>query len=374
MAEKRDYYEVLGISRTASEEEIKKAYRKLAMKYHPDVNKEPGAEDKFKEINEAYEVLGDEQKRASYDRFGFDGVNSQFGSSSAFDGDLSDLLRRAGFPFGDIFGSSFGGGGASRRTRPMQGEDTYMRMKVDFMDSVKGTVKSVTIPVDEECSHCHGSGAQTPNDKETCSRCGGTGTVYQTTQSPFFGTVRQQAVCPDCGGEGSVIKNKCKTCGGTGTNRKNITLDVKIPAGIRNGQQIRIPQKGARGYNGGPNGDLYIEIQVPEDSTFKRRGNDIFVTLPVDMLDAVLGATVQVPTIHGDTDLKIPAGTQPDQTFRLRGKGVEPARGGAGDEIVEISIKIPQKLSKQEKELYEQLRGRKADEPESPLEKLKKFF
>lgn len=381
MAGKRDYYEVLGVDKSADEAAIKKAYRKLAMKFHPDVNKEPGAEERFKEINEAYEVLSDKEKRQSYDRFGFAGVdpNSAYGQGNPFGQggfDFSDLFGGSGYGgFEDLFGSMFGGARSQtyRNTRPMQGEDRYMQMQVDFMDAIHGKTESVTLDVDEPCEHCHGTGAKSPEDIHSCSKCHGTGTIYMTRQTPF-GTMQQQTVCDACHGKGETIKNKCSECSGSGSVHKRQKLDFKIPAGIRSGQQIRLAGKGELGLNGGPNGDLYIEIVVREHPVFKRSGNDIFVTFPVDAADAALGASLEIPTVHGEVELKIPEGTQPGQKFRLKGKGVT-SRSGTGDEYVEIKVQIPKKLTERQRELYEQLRGNDtAKKAESPFEKFKSHF
>ena len=252
MAEnKRDYYEVLGVEKGASADRIKKAYRKMAMKYHPDVNKEPGAEDKFKEINEAYEVLSDEQKRANYDRFGFAGVDPSFGGGSGFGG-FSQQSRR-------------------QSRRPRQGADHYMEMRINFMDAVFGKTETITLDVDETCRHCHGTGAESPDDVEVCAKCHGTGTIMEQVQTPF-GTIQQQVVCDECRGEGEKIKVKCHECHGSGYEHRKVKLDIKIPEGISTGQQIRIPGKGGAGEHGGPNGDLYIEIIVKPDPLFQRQG------------------------------------------------------------------------------------------------------
>lgn len=369
MAEKRDYYEVLGVDRNATDAEIKKAYRKLAMKYHPDVNKEPGAEDRFKEINEAYEVLSDKDKRATYDQFGHAGMDGfgQGGFQGGFTdfGDLNDI-------FGSFFGGSgFGFGSSGRRSsnQPRQGNDRYMQMRINFMDSIFGKTETVSLDLEETCSHCHGSGAESPSDIQTCPTCHGTGYVM-TQQRSVFGTIQQQSVCPDCRGTGKKINHACHKCHGSGYEKKHVKLDIKIPAGIQTGQQIRISGKGERGINGGPNGDLYIEIIVQPHSTFRRDGNDIHIKVPISSLDATIGTTVQVPTVYGDVELKIPEGTQPNTKFRLKGKGVQTQRG-TGDEYVEVTIEIPRKLSRKERELYEQLRkGQK----ESPFERFKNSF
>lgn len=362
---KRDYYEVLGVSKSATADEIKKAYRKLAMKYHPDRNKEEGAEEKFKEINEAYEVLSDETKRQKYDQFGFAGVDGNAGfGGQGFSGDFGG--------FEDIFSSFFGGGfGGSRRasSAPRQGQDRYMQMRIDFMDAVFGKTETISLDVDELCPHCKGSGAESENDVSTCSRCNGSGYVV-TQQQSLFGTIQQQSVCPDCRGTGKRVTRKCHKCNGMGYEHKHVKLDVKIPAGIQSGQQIRLAGKGERGTNGGPNGDLYIEIFVKPHSTFQREGDNIFIRVPISSIDATIGCTIQVPTVYGDVDLKIPEGTQPNTKFRLKGKGVK-GRSGQGDQFVEVTVEIPKKLSKKEKELYQQL---KTGQSESPFDRFKKAF
>jgi len=359
MAEKRDYYEVLGISKGASEDEIKKAFRTLAKKYHPDVNKEPDAEAKFKEINEAYEVLSDPQKKAAYDQFGFagmDGSQAGGGFSGFTSGSFDDL--------GDIFNSFFGGGmggfssGSSRgrsRTAPRRGEDRYMRMNVSFMDACFGKTETINLTVDEQCGHCNGTGAESPSDVETCSTCHGTGTVVQS-QRTAFGVFQTQGVCPDCHGTGKKIRHACSKCGGQGYIRKRTSVDLKIPAGISTGQQLRVAGKGERGANGGPNGDLFIEINVQPHEKFVRDGKDIYLDIPVSAVDATLGCTVEVPTIHGDVSMKVPAGTQSGTKLRLKGKGVADIRGGRqGDEICTVRVQVDKDLTRREKELYKEL-------------------
>ena len=298
MAEKRDYYEVLGVSKSATQDEIKKAYRKLAMKYHPDRNKEPGAEEKFKEINEAYEVLSDEQKRKTYDQFGFAGMDGAFGQGGFSGQGFSDF---GGFE--DIFSSFFGGSGfgSSRRASnaPRPGQDRYIQIRVDFMDAIMGKTETIPLEVDEQCDHCKGTGAESPSDITTCSRCNGNGYIV-TSQQSLFGMVQQQSVCPDCRGTGKRVTRKCRKCGGMGYEHKRIKVDVKIPAGIQSGQQLRIRGKGERGTNGGPNGDLYVEIIVKSHPTFKREGNNINITVPISSLDATLGCKIDVPTVYGE--------------------------------------------------------------------------
>lgn len=367
---KRDYYEVLGISKGASADEIKKAYRKMAKKYHPDVNKEADAEAKFKEVNEAYEVLGDTQKKATYDQFGHAGMGGAqgFGGGQGF----SDF---GGFE--DIFSSFFGGGagfgGSSRRaqTGPRQGNDRFMRMRIGFMDAIFGKTEEISLEVDEQCSECLGSGAKSKDDVQTCTTCHGTGRVL-TQQRTAFGVVQSESVCPSCQGTGKTIKNKCSRCHGSGYEHKKVKLEIKIPAGIQSGQQIRVANKGERGLRGGPNGDLYIEVFVENHPSFIRDGSDIHIQIPISSVDATLGIEVDVPTVHGDVLLKIPAGTQSGTRFRLKGKGVQPIRGNQGDQYVEVEVEIPKKLTKHEKELYEKLRN--TDKYESPFDKFKKAF
>ena len=362
MAEKRDYYEVLGISKNATDAEIKKAFRTLAKKYHPDVNKEPGAEEKFKEINEAYEVLSDPQKKQQYDQFGFAGMNGQgFGGF----GDFSNMGGMGGFDdLGDIFsqfmgGSGFGNfgfGGRSRtRSGPMKGESRYLGMSIEFLDAIHGAKKSIKLSVDKKCESCDGTGAKSASDIITCSKCKGTGRVTIQSRTPF-GMMQRVGTCPDCNGVGKTIKNKCTTCSGSGYKTIDETIDINVPKGIQSGQQIRVQGYGERGSNGGDNGDLYIEITVRPHKYFEREGNDIYIEVPLSAVDATLGTTIDVPTCYGDVELKVPAGTQPDQLLRIKNYGVESLRGsGKGDQYVKVKIEIPKKISKEEKELYEKL-------------------
>ena len=374
MANKRDYYEVLGLSKGASDDDIKKAFRRLAKKYHPDINKEKGAEEKFKEINEAYEVLSDPQKKATYDQFGHAGMEGAFsGGQSGFGGfgsmdDLGDL-------FSDLFGGgmggfSFGGQRSSRQTGPIKGENRYMEMDIDFLDAVHGVDKMINISVDKKCKACAGSGAKSSKDIEVCSSCRGSGRVMKQARTPF-GMMQQTVVCPNCNGSGKVIKTKCPECGGSGYHHVKDQVEVSIPAGISSGQQVRVQGYGERGINGGDNGDLYIEINVRQHKYFHREGNDIYIEVPISSIDATLGTKIDVPTCHGDVELNIPAGSQPNQKLRLKGYGVPSIRTGSkGDQYVILKVEIPTKLSKDEKELYEKL----AKKNESVFEKFKKAF
>ncbi len=359
MADKRDYYEVLGLSKGASEDEIKKAYRSLAKKYHPDINKEKDAEEKFKEINEAYEVLSDPTKRATYDQFGFSGMDgsgfSDFSNFAGGYGDFSDL-------FDNIFGRSGMGSGFSsfyqgRRSQngPVRGQDRYMRINVPFLDACFGKKQSINIDYDERCEHCLGSGAENPSDIETCNTCNGSGQVLKQ-QRTAFGIFQTQGICPDCNGKGKKIKKACTHCKGKGYIRKNVDVDVNIPAGINDGQSLRIQGKGEAGLNGGSNGDLYIEINVQRHDKFYRDGNNIYLDIPISAVDATIGTNIDIPTIYGDVTMKIPSATQSGKQFRLKGKGVQDLRSGKkGDQIVTVNVIVDEDLSKREKELYKEL-------------------
>jgi len=354
---KRDYYEVLGVSKNADASEIKKAYRKQAKKYHPDANDSPDAEEKFKEIQEAYEVLGDAQNKAKYDQFGhaaFDqnGGAGGFGNAQGFDfGGFDDLS--------DIFGSFFGGGFGSRQSRanaPMQGDDKFLVLNISFMEAAHGVEKEIEIMFDEECDSCHGSGAQSSSDISTCSTCGGTGVVNEQVRTAF-GTMMQQRVCPTCHGTGKIIKNKCQKCQGNGFVQKKIKVDIKVPAGINTGQQLRVAGKGERGRNGGPYGDLYVEINIKKHEFFTREDNDVYITIPISFSDAALGTKIDVPTVHGTVELNIPEGTQAKTKFRLKNKGIKNIRGkNYGNQYVIVDVVTPSKLSKEEKELFKKLK------------------
>lgn len=375
MADKRDYYEVLGISKGASEDDIKRAYRKLAKQYHPDVNKAPDAEEKFKEINEAYEILSDPQKKQSYDQFGFEGVNGQGGFGQGFSGfgdmgDLGDIFSSFMGGMGGFSGFSGFGSGSRRRNGPMKGDNRYMALDIDFLDAVHGITKTINISVDKKCEACDGTGAASSSDIETCPTCHGTGYTVRQTRTPF-GMMQQQGVCPDCNGTGKKIKKRCPKCGGAGYTTVKEQVEVNIPAGISTGQQVRVQGYGERGENGGPNGDLYIEIRVRDHKYFERDGRDIYISVPISSIDATLGTKIDVPTAYGDVELTIPAGTQPNTKLRLKGYGVKDLRSSSkGDQYVIVEVNIPTKLSKEEKELYEKLSEKK----ESIFEKFKKNF
>lgn len=349
-----DYYKVLGVDRDASDQQINKAYRKLAKKYHPDLNHEPGAEEKYKQVNEAYEVLHDKQKRAQYDQFGSAGVNGQGG----FGGGAGQGFGGAGFDasgfgdFGDIFGDIFGQGRQQRvdPTAPQRGEDLDYTLTIDFMDAINGKKSQVSYTRDETCETCGGNGCEKGTHPITCDKCHGTG--YMTvTQRSVFGMVRQQTTCDKCNGRGVVIEHPCKTCHGRGIVERKNTIEVDIPAGIDNGQQLRYQGQGDAGINGGPYGDLYIIYRVKPSKIFERRGQNIYTHVPISFAQATLGDEIDVKTVHGDEKLTIPAGTQPNKKFTLRGKGVPYLRGdGNGDQIITVDIVIPKHINEKQKQ------------------------
>ncbi len=367
---KRDYYEVLGIAKNATEDEIKKAYRALAKKYHPDVSKEANAADKFKEVQEAYEVLSDSQKRAQYDQFGhaaFENGGQGYGGFGGGFGGFDDL--------GDIFSSFFGGGfsGSSRRSGPRKGQDRFLQVTIDFMDAVFGKELSIPLSFDEECPDCSGTGAYSKDDLQSCSNCHGSGKVT-SQQRTAFGVFQQQSVCPVCRGSGKEIKRQCPKCKGQGYQRKNIEVQLKVPAGIQTGQQLRVAGKGERGSNGGTNGDLFVEVAVRRHKSFVRDGRNIHITVPISNVDAVLGCKIDVPTVYGDVSLTIPEGTQPNTKFRLKGKGIKDTRTGlSGDQYVEVNIEIPKKLTREEKELYQSIKDKNKN-TKSVFDRFKETF
>lgn len=384
MAEKRDYYDVLGVSKTATQDEIKKAYRKLAKTYHPD-NKETGDPEKFKECTEAFSVLSDEQKRQRYDQFGhaaFDQANGGGNpfSGSGFEGfdfnggsfsDFNDILNKMFGGFGG-FGGGFGSSRSQSRSGPVKGDDTLMRVKIAFMDSINGKTIDIPLTYDKKCDHCHGTGAKNGTEYTTCTKCNGRGRVV-VQQRSFFGVIQSEQTCPDCHGTGKIIKTKCDECEGKGYTRTKQNIEVKIPVGISSGQQIRVQGKGERGMNGGDNGDLYIEVIVAPHQHFERKGNDIYVEIPLDFVDASLGTTLKVPTVYGDVDFKIPAGTQNGDVLTIKGKGAKDIRSSNyGNEYVKIAIKIPTKLNANQKKALQDYKN--ASEKESIFDKFAKAF
>lgn len=354
MAE-QDYYDVLGVKKDASEAEIKRAYRKLAAKYHPDVNHEPGAEEKFKQINEAYETLSDQNRRAQYDQFGSAGPQGAGGQGFGGQGFGQGFGGQGGFSdFSDLFGDIFGGGRQARRdpTAPQQGRDLQYTMTLDFMDAVFGKDQEIKYNREAECQTCHGSGAKPGKSPHVCGTCHGSGYILQQRRT-MMGIMQSQEVCPTCGGRGEVIDpaDRCDTCHGTGVVKERHDLKVKIPAGVDNGQQMRLHGQGDAGKNGGPYGDLYILFRVTPSRTFKRDGSTIYVDQDLSISQATLGDKIQAKTVHGDVELKIPAGTQSETRFRLRNKGVPHQNGnGNGDEYVTVHVKTPKNLNKRQRE------------------------
>jgi molecular chaperone DnaJ len=374
---KRDYYEILGVSKNATKEEIKKAYRKLSKKYHPDINKEPDAAEKFKEIKEAYEVLSDDQKRAHYDQFGHADPNQGFGGFRSDDFDFGGFGGFGGFD--DIFSTFFGGGRRRDPNAPRAGADLQYTMTLTFEEAAFGKETDIEIPREETCNTCHGTGAKPGTKKETCSYCHGTGQI-STEQSTPFGRIVNRRTCPYCGGTGQYIKERCTTCGGTGRVKRRKKIHVKIPAGIDDGQQLRVAGQGEPGINGGPPGDLYIVFHVEPHEFFERDGDDIYCEIPLTFAQAALGDEIEVPTLHGKVKLKIPAGTQTGTKFRLKGKGVPNVRGyGYGDQHVIVRVVTPTKLTEKQKQLlreFDQLGGSSMHQgPQGRFfEKVKKAF
>ena len=357
---KRDYYEVLGVEKNASEDEIKKAYRKIAIKYHPDRN--PGdkeAEEKFKEAAEAYDVLHDPQKRQQYDQFGFDGpMGGGFGGFGGASMNMDDIFSM----FGDIFGghgfSGFGGGG--RRTQKYRGSDLRLKVRLTLEEINQGVTKKFKVRKDIPCSHCHGTGAENGSGTEQCPTCHGSGVISHTTQS-IFGMMQTQGVCPTCGGEGTIIKNKCHDCQGEGVVKGEEVVEIKIPAGVAEGMVVNVPGKGNAGRRNGVSGDIQVFIEEEKSDTFVRDGNDLIYNLLLDFPTAVLGGDVEIPTIEGNRlRVKIDSGTQPGKTLRLRGKGLPALQGygsGRGDLVVNISVYVPKTLSREEKEAIEKFKN-----------------
>ncbi|MGO4107264.1 molecular chaperone DnaJ [Paenibacillus sp. YAF4_2] len=377
MADKRDYYEVLGLSKSASDDEIKKAYRQLARKYHPDVNKEADAETKFKEVKEAYDVLSDDGQRARYDQFGHVDPNQGMGGAGGFSGN-GDFGG-----FGDIFDMFFGGGGGGRRdpNAPQRGNDLQYSMTIEFKEAVFGKETEITIPRTESCDTCVGTGAKPGTKPETCSVCRGSGQQEVVQNTPFGRMVNRRA-CSNCGGSGKVIKEKCGTCHGAGKVKKQRKINVRIPAGVDDGAQIRLSGEGEGGLRGGPAGDLYIVIRVKAHDFFERENDDIYCEVPLTFVQAALGDEIEIPTLTEKVKLKIPAGTQTGTYFRLKGKGVPKLRGyGQGDQHVKVTIVTPTKLTDAQKDLLREFGGIGGEAPsensehhESIFDKMKKAF
>ena len=372
MATKRDYYEVLGVNKDASAEEIKKSYRKLAMKHHPDRNPDnPKAEENFKEAKEAYEMLSDDQKRAAYDQSGHAGVEQGAGAGGFGGAGFGDA-------FGDIFGDIFGGGrSGGQGNKVFRGADLRYNMEVSLEDAAKGTETKIRIPVQSTCETCHGSGARPGTQPVSCSTCGGHGQVRM--QQGFFSV---QQTCPKCHGSGKMVKDPCPTCHGAGRTKQNKTLSVKIPAGVDEGDRIRLSGEGEAGVNGGPTGDLYVVIHLKEHPMFQREGGNLHCEMPISFSTAALGGEIEVPTLDGSAKMKVPAETQTGAVFRLRGKGIKPLRQSEyGDLMVHVVVETPVKLTTRQKEILREFdestqadSGKHSPKSKSWLDKAKGFF
>ena len=362
--DKKDYYEVLGVSKDASDAEIKSAFRKLAKQYHPDVNKEEGAEEKFKEVQEAYEVLSDENKRRQYDQFGhaaFDG-SAGFGGAGGFGG-----FDASGFDFGDIFDNIFGGGGGfsgfgGGRNSAQQGADRLMRIRLSFEEAVFGCEKDIKLQVNDKCDECNGKGG---TGEETCSECHGSGTIT-SEQRTIFGAFMSKTTCSKCGGKGKTYKNKCSNCHGTGRVVSNKVITVNVPKGVDTGNRLRVTGKGEAGINGGPNGDLYLEFVVDKHEFYNRDGDDIYLKVPITITEAVLGAKKEIPTLFGNVKLTIPEGSNTGDKQRIKGKGIN-----KGDMYIIMDVRIPKKISKEQKKLFEELDDTPLDD--STIKEFDKF-
>jgi molecular chaperone DnaJ len=370
---KRDYYEILGVARDSSEKDIKKAYRRVAMKFHPDRNPDDkDSEEKFKEASEAYEILSDSQKRSAYDQYGHDAVsgNAGAGGFGGGNGNFGDI-------FGDVFGDIFGGGGGGGRSRgPARGSDLRYNLDVDLEEAVKGTEVKIRVPTLVSCEPCNGSGAKKGSSPVTCTTCGGIGQVRM--QQGFFSV---QQTCPNCRGKGKMISDPCNSCHGQGLKEETKTLSVKVPPGVDTGDRIRLTGEGEAGPDGGPSGDLFVQINVRAHSIFERDGKNLYCEVPISITDASLGGDLEVPTLDGRVKLKIPEETQTGKLFRLRGKGVAPVRGGStGDLLCRVVIETPVNLTKNQKELLSQLQesfekeGNQSPRKSSWFEGVKNFF
>ena len=380
---KRDYYEVLGVSKTATQDELKKAYRKLARKYHPDLNKDnEEAAEKFKECNEAYSVLSDDQKRAQYDQFGHAAFeNGGMGGGGGFGG-AGGFGGFGGSGMEDIFDMFFGGqggrGGSRAKTGPQRGADLRFDLEITFEEAAFGLEKEINLYRDETCDHCHGEGAEPGSKVESCPECNGTGYV-RFTQNTMFGQMVNERPCSRCKGEGKIISEPCKECRGKGTVKRNKKLKVKIPAGVDNGSRLRVSGEGEAGAKGGPNGDLYVYLYVKPHKFFERDGTTVLCEVPINIVQATLGADIKVPTLDGQVTMKVPEGTQPGKVLRLNGKGIPSLRGGSrGDQLVRIKVVVPTKLSDKQKDALRKFADISKDninpEEKSFMDKVKDFF
>ena len=380
---KRDYYEVLGVSKTATQDELKKAYRKLARKYHPDLNKDnEEAAEKFKECNEAYSVLSDDQKRAQYDQFGHAAFeNGGMGGGGGFSG-AGGFGGFGGSGMEDIFDMFFGGqggrGGSRAKTGPQRGADLRFDLEITFEEAAFGLEKEINLYRDETCDHCHGEGAEPGSKVESCPECNGTGYV-RFTQNTMFGQMVNERPCSRCKGEGKIISEPCKECRGKGTVKRNKKLKVKIPAGVDNGSRLRVSGEGEAGAKGGPSGDLYVYLYVKPHKFFERDGTTVLCEVPINIVQATLGADIKVPTLDGQVTMKVPEGTQPGKVLRLKGKGIPSLRGGSrGDQLVRIKVVVPTKLSDKQKDALRKFADISKDninpEEKSFMDKVKDFF
>ena len=378
MADKRDYYEVLGVSKGASEDEIKKAYRQSAKKYHPDLH--PGdkeCEEKFKEVNEAYEVLSDKDKKARYDQYGHAGVDPNFGAGGA--GGYGAYGQ--GIDIDDIFSSFFGGFGGRRSNNPnapSRGSDVEASIYISFEEAAKGCKKTVSYDCVSSCDECHGRGAKPGTQPKTCSVCGGSGRVTISQRSPF-GVVQTQRACDACHGKGKIIDSPCPKCGGSGRKRRTKTVDITVPAGIKDQQILNVGGRGNAGYNGGPSGDLHVYVNVQPHPVFERRGDDVWCNLPLTFAQAALGAEVVVPTLDGKVSYQVHEGTQPGDVFKLKGKGIQRLNGrGKGDQYVRVTIEVPKNLNAKQKNLIKEFENvtneKNYAQRNSFFEKIKRMF
>lgn len=379
---KRDYYEVLGVSKTATQDELKKAYRKLARKYHPDLNKDnPEAAEKFKECNEAYSVLSDEQKRAQYDQFGPEAFENGGMGGGPGAGGFGGFGGFGGSGMEDIFDMFFGGqgrGGRSNNAGTQRGADLRYDMEITFEEAAFGVEKEISLKRAERCEHCHGEGAEPGSKVETCPECHGSGYV-RFTQNTMFGQMVNERPCSRCHGEGKIISNPCKECGGSGTVKKTKKLKVKIPAGVDNGSRLRVGGEGEAGLKGGPSGDLYVYLYVKPHKFFERDGTTVLCEVPINIVQATLGAEIKVPTLDGQVTMKVPEGTQPGKVMRLKGKGIPSLRGGGrGDQLVRMKVVVPTKLNDKQKDALQKFADISKDninpEEKSFLNKVKDFF
>lgn len=365
----KDYYKILGVKKDATQDEIKKAYRKLSKQHHPDLNKgNSESEAKFKEINEAYQTLGNEKARSAYDQFGTTGGGGGFAGENPFGGGFNSQgfnFNGANFgDFGDIFEQFFGGGGRTRSRKPTRGSDLELALTISFEEAVFGIEKEIKITHTVECEHCHGTGAEPNTKTKTCEECGGTGQINEQRRT-ILGIVQTRRTCPTCEGAGQIPEKKCTKCHGAGIKNHSETIKIKIPSATENGSVLRMRGKGDSVKGGVPAGDLYIHIAVQPSREFIREGLNIYSETKIHALQATLGDEIEIQTVNGKKKIKIPAGTQPDQKFRLKGEGVPNPRGGAGDHYVTVHIEIPKKLSHKEKELYSELVKNTKFKPES---------